>query len=1072
MLAALLVLLGAQGAVRSQADTAPVPPLPATVSTDALPTAQINGVVWTQLVVGDIVYAGGNFTQARPAGAAAGTQSVNRANLLAYNVKTGVLVPSFAPNLNGQVKSLAVSPDGATLYVAGTFTTVNNLTRNRLAAFSVSTGALLSFAPDLNSIAYGIAVSDTTVYVGGTFSSVNNVTRQRFAAVDRISGATRPLVAAVDNGSVRQVALSPDQTKVVIGGNFSSVGGSTNPGYGLAMLNATTGAALPMPVNATVRNARDNAAIYSLVSAPDGFYGSAYAFSKVDGNLEGAFKADWNGNLIWVQDCHGDTYSVFPSGGVLYAAGHPHYCGNVGGFPQTDPKWMFQRGIAFSAQATGVLRREQYGYFNFEGQPSPTLLNWFPDINTGTFTGQTQGPWSISGNNDYVVYGGEFTQVNGVNQQGLVRFAKRSLAPNTDGPRLSGSALVPQVRSYSPGIRVSWPANFDRDNETLSYDLIRNGNLASPVWSATRVSTFWRRPNLAFLDTTVTPGVTYDYRVRTTDPLGNTTLGDAISVVAGGGPGLSAVDQAALADGPGSAWLLNETTGTSAVDTAGTDPATRSAGVVTGVPGLTNDPGTAYRFPGASNGFLSTTGTAKVAPQVFSVEAWFKTSSTLGGKIIGYGSSSSGNSSSSDRQLYLTNTGRIYFGVYPGTIRTLNSDPGFNNGQWHHVVGTLQPSGMALYVDGQPISARTDTGNAQIYNGFWRIGGDTLTSWPNNPTSAYFAGDIDNPAVYPAALTAAQVHAHYAARTGAPPANQPPTAAFTRTPTQLTAALDASASTDPDGTIVGYSWAFGDATTGTGKTVSHTYAMPGTYPVTLTVTDDDGATGVSTQNVTVTAPPPPEPRFVADQFNRTQATGLGPADLGGTWTVNGDAGFGVAGGAGLVKLSTPGVTRTALLAGTQHNNTDLRANLTLDKAATGGGIFLTVQGRRVAANTEYRTVVRLNNAGLAYVTLEAAQGGSAVTVLTSPVALPGTLAVGDQIHIRAQVFGASPTTIRSKVWIGSAPEPAEWMATATDNFAALQAPGSVGLVAYMSSAATNAPVTVSVLDVEARPAIS
>ena len=75
-----------------------------TVSSDSLPTVQVDGVVWSQASVGDTVYAGGSFASARPAGAAAGTQEVARTNLLAYNVKTGALITSFAPNLNGQVR--------------------------------------------------------------------------------------------------------------------------------------------------------------------------------------------------------------------------------------------------------------------------------------------------------------------------------------------------------------------------------------------------------------------------------------------------------------------------------------------------------------------------------------------------------------------------------------------------------------------------------------------------------------------------------------------------------------------------------------------------------------------------------------------------------------------------------------------------------------------------------------------------------------------------------------------------------------------------------------------------------
>jgi hypothetical protein len=79
----------------AQADTVPSDPTsaatPATVSADALPTVQINGVVWQQVVVGNTVYAAGDFTTAPPAGAAAGTNTATRSNILAYDVRTGAL---------------------------------------------------------------------------------------------------------------------------------------------------------------------------------------------------------------------------------------------------------------------------------------------------------------------------------------------------------------------------------------------------------------------------------------------------------------------------------------------------------------------------------------------------------------------------------------------------------------------------------------------------------------------------------------------------------------------------------------------------------------------------------------------------------------------------------------------------------------------------------------------------------------------------------------------------------------------------------------------------------------------
>ncbi len=82
-------------------------------------------------------------------------------------------------------------------------------------------------------------------------------------------------------------------------------------------------------------------------------------------------------------------------------------------------------------------------------------------------------------------------------------------------------------------------------------------------------------------------------------------------------------------------------------------------------------------------------------------------------------------------------------------------------------------------------------------------------------------------------------------------ANTPPTASFTFSTNGLTASFDASGSSDSDGSIVSYSWDFGDGSTGSGVTVSHTYAAAGTYTVTLTVQDDDGATDSQSYQVMV-----------------------------------------------------------------------------------------------------------------------------------------------------------------------------------------------------------------------------
>ena len=158
-------------ATGASADTVPVGTLPATVSADALPTVQINGVAWSQVTVGNTVYVTGSFSQARPAGVAVGgAGSVARSNLLAYDITTGKLITTFNHSLNGQGLAIVASPNGSTVYVVGDFTKVDGVTHNRIAAFSTATGNLIStFTGNLNGSTKAVTANNSTVYVGGSF---------------------------------------------------------------------------------------------------------------------------------------------------------------------------------------------------------------------------------------------------------------------------------------------------------------------------------------------------------------------------------------------------------------------------------------------------------------------------------------------------------------------------------------------------------------------------------------------------------------------------------------------------------------------------------------------------------------------------------------------------------------------------------------------------------------------------------------------------------------------------------------------------------------------------------------
>jgi PKD repeat protein len=1124
------------------ADTYPPPNLPATVSADRLPTWQIDGVVWSQIVVGNTVYATGSFTKARPPGTSSGDpQEVTRNNLLAYDITTGNLVTSFNHSLNAQGLVVAASPDGSRVYVGGDFTTVDGAAHNHLAAFSTATGALVStFTASVSGRIRGISATNSTVYFGGNFFSLNGSTRTRLAAVTASTGANistwRP---TADDDEVWAMTLSPDMTRVIVGGRFSTLNGVA--AYGMGSLDASTGETLAWAANQTLRDAGPNGAITSLRTYGNQIYGTGYAFGS-GATWEGPFAAEPStGAIVWANDCHGDTYDIFGVGELAYSVGHAHDCSPVGGFPDVNPrKWY--HATATTTYATGTnTGPDTYGW-NYNGVPSSTLLHWYPALAVGTYTGQSQAAWAITGNANYVALGGEFPSVNGTAQQGLVRFAVKQIAPNKVAPNWI-SGLTPNAISLMAGsARVTWSETWDYDQLNLRYQVLRDGG-SSPVGTVDGADDFWNLRTMGLIDTGLAPGSSHTYKIRVIDPDGNLVGSNVSAPVTITDSASSTYASNVIADQAADYWRLGEMSGTTAYDYAGFVDDSLTGGPTLGVNGaIAGDPNKAMTFDGAND--LAATKTRVTAPSSFSLEAWIKTTTTTGGKIIGYGSAASGNSSSYDRHVYMTNAGRIVFGTWTGTANTITSPQSYNNGQWHHIVATQGANGMGLYIDGTPVGSHAQTG-AQLYSGYWRIGGDNLGGWPSKPTSNYFKGTIDDVAVYPLTLSASQVSVHYGIGKGTITPNQPPVAAFTsscsflacsfdasgssdpdgtissyswdfgdgttgtgNTPSHtyalagsyavkltvvdnsggidtvthqvsavaanqlplaaftsscsfLACSFDASGSSDPDGTISSYSWDFGDGTTGTGKTASHTYGTAGTYSVQLTVTDNTGGTGTVTHTVAPTDPPV---GLASDTFTRIVTGGLGIADSGGAWTVGGTASnFSVDGSAGKVVMPVAGASRPGYLNAISTTDSDISITAAIDKISTGNGVFFSVVGRNVTGAGQYRGRIRFLQSGNIGLAVSRTDATTAETLIVGEQTIPGlTYAAGTVIHVRTQVFGTAPTTVRAKVWADGTAEPPDWQVSGTDSTASLQGAGSIGFYGYLSGTATNAPVTLTI----------
>ncbi len=166
--------------------------------------------------------------------------------------------------------------------------------------------------------------------------------------------------------------------------------------------------------------------------------------------------------------------------------------------------------------------------------------------------------------------------------------------------------------------------------------------------------------------------------------------------------------------------------------------------------------------------YVATTALTAVASRnVFSEAVWFRTSTTTGGRLIGWGNLRTGPSTTYDRHVYMTDGGQIVFGVYPNnTVRTVVSPAAYNDGRWHLAVAVLSPAGAALYLDGAQVAGDATITSAEggtTNTGFWRVGWDSTGGWTSSPTTSYWTGSLGYAAVYTVALSAAQVRQLYVA---------------------------------------------------------------------------------------------------------------------------------------------------------------------------------------------------------------------------------------------------------------------------------------------------------------------
>ncbi len=161
-------------------------------------------------------------------------------------------------------------------------------------------------------------------------------------------------------------------------------------------------------------------------------------------------------------------------------------------------------------------------------------------------------------------------------------------------------------------------------------------------------------------------------------------------------------------------------------------------------------PGNAMNFDG-TNDYIYTSA-AQSNPTTFTLEAWFNTTTTSGGGIVGLNDTTANSASNYDRFIWMGSDGKINFGVHNGSSNILTSANAYNDGKYHHVAATFSTSvGMKLYLDGVLVGSN-NLSSVTSYSGVWKIGG--FTNWG---PSVYFNGTIDEVRIWSTVRSQAEI---------------------------------------------------------------------------------------------------------------------------------------------------------------------------------------------------------------------------------------------------------------------------------------------------------------------------
>jgi hypothetical protein len=372
--------------------------------------------VWALAVHNSYVYVGGDFTRFQGGFA--------RNHLARLSAATGTVDVGWDPSPDGTVvRCIAVSPDGAMVYVAGDFSTIRGQSRPGVAALRSQGAALESWAPAVTGVG-ALAVSPdsarvylggdslvaadlagnllwsnagkvktvavsrdgSTVFAGGAFTSLGGQPRSHLAAVDTATGAIdaswRP---EIDGSDVAALTVSEDGSTVYTGGDFISVRGHAR--NRLAAVNAATGT-----VEAWDPNVKDGTVVALSASGSQVYAGGTFTnLGARPVTMAAAIDTD-TGQMV--EAWKPDIQNLKPDGS-----------------PEVDPPLV--QAVAMSTDGNTIYLGGNFTHVN--GSPHKHLVavdratgTAVENFKPGDFQGTIRG-LAVNGNKLYV--GGDFKEV-------------------------------------------------------------------------------------------------------------------------------------------------------------------------------------------------------------------------------------------------------------------------------------------------------------------------------------------------------------------------------------------------------------------------------------------------------------------------------------------------------------------------------------------------------------------------------------------------------------------------------------------------------------------------------------